>query len=111
MGQPPHCAVREMGSWQIVLILGAVFSLTVSVATRYCTFVQCEPNAATTATSHALDAKRQHLLNDGLHWAAPVATFVLFKPTQVSSALPRDIPPVARLYCRECLCGRPPPSS
>ena len=103
-------AARGMGFWHRTLILGAVVSLSVSVATRYCTVVRYAAQATKIAQSHSLEAKRQHLLNDGLHWSAPAAAFVLFEPTRVSSAALPAVPPITRLYSENCLYNRPPPS-
>jgi len=98
---------RRISAWRGALILGAVLSLAVSVATRYSTVVQ--QAAAKIVTSQSLDAKRQHLLNDGLHWSAPAATFVLFEPGGVSAAALPAVPPVTRLYSEDLLYSRPPP--
>jgi hypothetical protein len=100
---------RRISVWRGALIFGAVLSLTVSVATRYTTVVQQEA-AAKIVTSQSLDAKRQHLLNDGLHWSAPAATFVLFEPGGVSAAALPAVPRVTRLYSEDLLYSRPPPS-
>jgi hypothetical protein len=100
---------REMSVWHRSLILGAVLSLTVSVATRYSTVVQQEA-AAKIVTSQSLDAKRQHLLNDGLHWSAPAVAFVLFVPAGASAVVLPAVPPIPRLYSEDLLYSRPPPS-
>jgi len=100
---------RRINVWRRALILGAVLSLAVSVATRYSTVVQQEA-AAKVVTSRSLDAERQHLLNDGLHWSAPAATFVLFEPAGVSDAALPAVPPVTQLYSEDLLYSRPPPS-
>lgn len=92
------------------LILLAVLSLTVSVATRYCALVRYDAHVPQFATSHSPDAKRQHLLNDGLHWSAPAAAFVLFEPTRAVSGFLPEIPPRAGFYLENCLYDRPPPS-
>jgi len=92
------------------LILLAVLSLTVSVATRYCALVRYDAHAPQFATSHSPEAKRQHLLNDGLHWSAPAAAFVLFEPTRGLSRFLPAISPITRLCLEDCLYDRPPPS-
>jgi len=95
--------------WRKALVLGAVLSLTISVATRYGAVVR-RGAATKIVTSQSLDAKRQHLLKDGLHWCAPVAKFVLFEPAGVHvSGLP-TVPPGPRLYATDFLYSRPPPS-
>ena len=100
--------VDGSGSWHRALVLGTVLALTISLATRYST-VRREAGTTKIAISQSLDAKRQHLLNDGLHWTAPAATFVLFEPAEVSSALMPVAPPTTRLYAEDLLYSRPPP--
>ena len=100
---------RNCGCRAAVILL-AVLSLTVSVATRYCALVRYDAHAPQFATSHSPDAKRQHLLNDGLHWSAPAAAFVFFEPTGAFSGFLPEIPPMARFYLENCLYDRPPPS-
>ncbi len=101
--------VCQHSFWPRALVLGAVLSLAISVATRYSTVVRHE-TATNILTSQSLDAKRQHLLKDGLHWSAPPATFVLFEPSGVHvSALPA-VPPGPPLYATDFLYSRPPPS-
>jgi hypothetical protein len=95
--------------WRRALILGAVLSLAISVATRYSTVVRHEA-AAKILTSQSLDAKRQHLLKDGPHWSAPAATLVLFEPTQVLVAGLPAVPLGPQLYATDFLYSRPPPS-
>jgi len=95
--------------WLRALILGAVLSLAINVATRYNAITPQEAGATKSATPQSLDGKRQHLSNDGLHWSAPAATFVLFQPARVSVAVLPSIPPVTRIYSEESLYDRPPP--
>jgi hypothetical protein len=92
-----------------VVILVAVLSLAVAVATRYCSVERYQTNATKIVKAHSFDAKRQRLLNDGLHWAAPAETLILFEPTQVSPAVVPAVPPVVRLYLEHGLHNRPPP--
>jgi hypothetical protein len=109
-GQPGDGAVRGISNWHRALILGAVLSLTINVATRYCQVTGAETQTLKAAKSYSLDAQRQHLLNDGFHWSVPAAALVLFKPTQVISAVLPAIFPVTRRHSEVCLYNRPPPS-
>jgi len=109
-GKPRNPTIRRVSLWRSTLILGAVLSLTVSLATRYCPAVRHETHATKIVASRSLDAQRQHLLNDGLHWVAPVAAFVLFEPARVSAAVLPAVPTVTRLNLEDCLYNRPPPS-
>jgi hypothetical protein len=92
-----------------VLILGAVLSLAINVATRYTTITPQETSKTKSTTSQSLDVQRQHLLNDGLHWSAPAAKFVLFEPARLSVAMLPSISPVTGIYSEACLYDRPPP--
>jgi hypothetical protein len=101
--------MRRVGIWRRALILAGVLSLTINVATRYTAVVQ-HSAAAKIVSPHSVDAKRQHLLNNGLHWSAPAATFVLLQPAgALTSALP-SVPRVTRLDSEDFLYSRPPPS-
>jgi hypothetical protein len=91
------------------LILCAVLSLTISVVTRFSTVAQ-EGTPTKIVTSQSLDAQRQHLLNNGLHWCAPAATFVLFEPAGVSLEVLPAGPPIIRPYSEDLQYSRPPPS-
>jgi hypothetical protein len=95
--------------WLRGLILGAVLSLAVNVATRYTTITLQEPTKTKSTTSQSLDVRRQHLLNDGLHWSVPAAKFVLFEPARLSVAALPSVPPVTGIHSEESLYDRPPP--
>jgi len=106
---PRNVALRSAGCWRRTLIMVAVVSLSISVATRYCAVVQFSSRAATVAKACPPEGKRQHLLNDGLHWSAPVETFVLFEPAGVSGAVLLTEPLLTRPYSQDSLYSRPPP--
>jgi hypothetical protein len=92
------------------LILVAALLLAVNVATRYYTVGGSQTGATKSLTSPSLDAKRQHLLNNGFHWSAPAAKSVLFEPARVSSAVLPATPPAPRFCSEDCLYTRPPPA-
>jgi hypothetical protein len=101
--------LRGVVSLHRALILCAVLSLTINVATRYCQVTGAETQSPKAAKSHSPEAERQHLLNDGLHWSAPSAAFVLLEPTRVASTeLPR-VSPAVRSPSENCIYTRPPP--
>ena len=103
---PPH----RSSSWRIAAVLAVVLSVATSVATRFCVVVPNQPHATNIAQAHSLDGKRQRLLNDGLQWSAPVATFVLLHPMQASSSALPKISVVPRLCSEQYRYSRPPPS-
>lgn len=92
------------------LVLCAVLCLAVNVATRYSTITPQEAGATKSARSASLDAGRQHLLNDGLHWSAPAAKFILFEPAKSFAATLPAVPSATRSYSEDLLYSRPPPS-
>jgi len=102
--------MSEKDSVRRLLLLGAVLSLAISVATRYGTVDQ-QKASATMVKSRSLDASRQHLLNDSLHLAAPPATFVMFVPARILLAAWTGVPSVARLHFESFFHRRPPPFS
>jgi len=104
-------ALRASRFWHHALILGAVLSLTINVATRYCNVTAAETQTLKTAKAHSLDGQRQHLLNDGAHWSAPAATLVLFQPAEVSSVPLPAVASVLRPRSEDYRSSRPPPSS
>jgi hypothetical protein len=95
--------------WIRTLILGAILSLALNVATRYSTITRQEAGTTKSATSQSLDGQRQNLLNDGLHWSAPAAKFVLFEPAGISAATLPAVPSITGCHSEECLYDRPPP--
>ncbi len=105
-----HGLARTVISWRAALILFAVLSLATNVATRYCYASGNDSQTLKAAKSGPLDGKRQHLLNDGLHWSAPVPTFSLFEPAKVSIVVLPATSPVARFHSEDCLYNRPPPA-
>ena len=94
--------------WRTSLVLTAALSLVISVATRF-SVVEQQKTSTTIVRSQSLDASRQHLLNDSLHWSTPSATFVLFVPAKVSLAVWSAVASVVRLHSESFLDSRPPP--
>jgi len=101
--------VCQKSFWLRGLILGAILSLALNVATRYSTITRQEAGTTKSATSQSLDGQRQNLLNDGLHWSAPAAKFVLFEPAGISAATLPAVPSITGCHSEECLYDRPPP--
>jgi hypothetical protein len=109
-GQAVHGLVRGTNSWRIALILVAVVSLTVSLATRYYIVTGSDSQTTSVLKSNSTDGKRQHLLNDGLHWTAPVTMVSVFRPRRIFIAAPLAVLPATVLCPEHCLYNRPPPS-
>ncbi len=98
---------------RIAVVLLAICSLTVSLATRYTVLgpeVQPELRKVTTVKSQSPDGKRQHLLGDGLQWTAPASSFTLFQPPRSSVFNVSAAVPSINLNFETWLYNRPPPS-
>jgi hypothetical protein len=95
-----------------VVVLAAVCSLTVSVATRYSSSWNVSAPTVKTVQAHTTpEAKRQHLDKDAANWVPPLVCFDLLRSP---SSYPRTAPaePLAQnLLLEQSLFDRPPPSS
>jgi hypothetical protein len=100
---------RRLGSWRVLLILLAVCSLSVSLWTRYA-LDNPDLEGPSQLKCRSLDAKRQHLLSDGLHWTAPAAKVTYFVAPRPSTRVVVTVPPVKDLFLEQWLFDRPPPS-
>jgi hypothetical protein len=101
---------RQVGSWGAVLILVAVCSLTISLATRYNDCASTPSISVKYVTIHSSAQKRQHLDKDAARWVTPVERFAIL---EVSTFYPRFAPsgpPVHALLLDQSLYNRPPPS-
>lgn len=96
--------------WLVVLV--AVYSLTVNVATRYSVSGDSQASIAKRITNHSQDQKRQHLDKSATPPVVPIAR--LLAVLQISNFYPRFAPggpPVHTLLLEQSLYNRPPPSS
>jgi len=110
MSPPSHFEERKR--WCAVVILVAVFSLTVSLATRYSTPWDASSPAIKTVQAHTFPAaKRQHLAKDTADWTPPtICVDVLEAPSFYPPIAPAG-PLIPIRLIEESLCNRPPPSS
>jgi hypothetical protein len=108
-----HIKPRRIFNWRYVLVLVAVCSLIVNVATRYSVSVGSQVNiAAKHVKDHSQDQTRQRLSKTVTIRVAPVSR--LFHNLEVSDFYPRFAPggpPVQTLFLNNSLYNRPPPSS
>jgi len=100
---------RRMGSALIVLL--AISSVTISVATRYCSAPSSTAYSVNTLHRHASpERSRQRLTKSSTNWIAPVVrTAVLEAPTSYPRIAPAG-PPIPSLLLEKSLYNRPPPS-
>ena len=93
----------------IAVVLLAICSLTLSLATRF-TVVGPESEKVTTVKFHPPDAKKQHLLSNALQWTAPASSFTLFQPPRTSVLTTSIVIPATNLSTESWRYNRPPPS-
>lgn len=96
----------QRSGWISLVILLAIASLSVSLATR--TF-RLKVSDNVTIQSAAVDGMRQHLDRDAVRWLPPVTVVVqLDAPTFYPRVAPAA-PPLPGLLFEESLYNRPPP--
>jgi hypothetical protein len=103
---------RRVGErrWQSVVIVIAICSLTVSVATRFGTPWRSQSHIARSADHRPAEAKRQHLNKDATQWIAPNVSFSIRTTVVATHLAPARPLRVTRLF-DQSLYNRPPPSS
>jgi len=101
-----------LGNWCALIVLVAVCSLTVSLATRYYAPLSIASQTIKSVHTHAsADAKKQRLAKDAIDWAPPLSrTDVLRIPTFYAVAIP-PIPQIPNLFLQYSLYNHPPPFS
>ena len=93
-----------------MIIVIAVSSLTLSLATRYySTADDSNQNVKTIQTHIAPDAKRQRLAKNAT-WILPVFTFTVLQVPRFSPGMTSALPPARTLICDQSLYNRPPPA-
>jgi hypothetical protein len=94
-----------------VIVLVAVCSLTVSLATRYYSpSDNSSPIVKAFQSSVAPDTKRQRLTKNAANWMPPILSFTVFQiPSSYYGIVPPR-PPVRSFICDKSLYNRPPPA-
>lgn len=94
-------------AWRIFVVVIAMLSLTVSLATRTFRLSSSDKVQVTSSTSQAV---RQHLDRDAVRWNPPVQVhFALQAPTYYPRFAPAG-PPLPTVLFDESFTNRPPPS-
>jgi len=101
--------VGERG-WQGLLVVIAICSLTLSVATRFWVPGTSQSPIVKSLDRRAAEPARQHLDRDAIQWVAPVANFSIVEPAAVEASLVPAGPPLPRLVFSDSESNRPPPS-
>ena len=112
MSQLRHFEDQRRKNWCAVVVLAAVCSLTVNVATRYSSSWDVSaPTVKTVQARTTPEAKRQRLDKDAANWAPPLVCLdVLRFPSSYPRIAPSG-PPILSPLLEENLYNRPPPSS
>jgi len=108
MGQPHNRSglMNAAQRWRVLIIVLAICSLTVSLATR--TFRLKVAHDVTVSSADG-QAMRQHLDRDAANWVPPVLTYTALQlPTFYPYVAPAG-PPLATVLFDKSLYNRPPP--
>ena len=111
---PPlsHFEGQQRKHWCAAVVLVAVCSLILSLATRYSSSAGASSTTGKAVQSHASpEAKRQRLAKDAADWMPPA---ICVSHLQAPNCYPRIAPtgpPMPGLRFEESLYNRPPPSS
>lgn len=103
---------RRGKAFSAILVLVAVCSLAISVATRYCAPENASAARTTVAHKHASsEQSRQRLTQSTANWLPPVVQDDSFEsPTEYRSVTPVQ-PALISSFLGQSLSNRPPPSS
>ena len=98
--------------WRAVVALVAVFSLALSVATRYSSTGVASSTTVKIFQVHASpEAKQQRLAKDAADWMPPVICVSLLQSPSSYPLIAPVGPPMPGLRFEESFYNRPPPSS
>jgi hypothetical protein len=105
-----YLKAQQRKVWSAVVIVIAVCSLTLSLATRYYSpWDASNPSVKTIQTHAAPDAKRQRLAKIAT-WMPPVFTFTVLQVPRFYLRIASTQPLVLSLICDTSLYNRPPPA-
>ncbi len=103
---------RHLGAakWRYALILLAICSLTLSLATRFSVQSSSQSHSTKTVDRRSAEPKQQHLDRDATHWVVSTAYLGFVEPS--ATGLPLDLvgPPLPRVLLGNSLYNRPPPA-
>ena len=97
-------------SWCAVVVLMAVFALTVSVATRYCAPQNASAYSVRTVHKHSSPEQiRQRLTKNAANWMPKVVQSGILHAVTFYPRIAPAGPPVPGLLLEKSLYNRPPP--
>lgn len=111
MWQPNNLEQGRRQRWWAAVVLLAVCSLTVSVATRY-TFSRGlnESKTASVGRHVSPELSRQRLLKNAATWMPPVVAAEIVSECSDYPRIAPGGPPIPNLFYEESLSNRPPPA-
>jgi len=98
------------GAWRSLVILVAIFSLTFSLATRFCVQPSPQIHSLKSLDRQSTEPKRQHLNKDASGWIAPTPQFAFLEPAVLQPHFSPVEPALTSHLSDESLYNRPPPS-
>lgn len=102
--------LRRGQRWWVAVVLMAVCSITVSVATRYCVPGKATDSKVITVRNHVdSEPVRQRLLNNAASWMPPVVGSAILQEKKTLARVVWIDPPAPGLFFEESLSNRPPP--
>jgi len=103
---------REVGGrgWRGMVIVIAICSLTLTVATRFWAPSTSQSHVAKSIDRRSVDPKRQHLDRDAVRWVAPRASFSFVSPATIETRVAPAGPLLPKHVFTDSLYNRPPPS-
>ncbi len=106
-----HFEDQRRKNWCVLVVMVAIFSLTLSLATRYSTPCSAPIHTVKTVKAHTYpEAKRQRLAKDAAIWLPTVICFDALRPRSFYPRVAPAGPPLPTLIPEENLYNRPPPS-
>jgi hypothetical protein len=103
---PKHCIDRI----RVLLIIAAVCSLTLSLATRFSVPAAPRSHTAKSFDSRSAEPKRQNLDRDATRLVGPIRVSEPFKPALVGPHVVEVPPPSSSHIFSSSLFNRPPPA-
>lgn len=106
----PRNRMNKGNGWQNLLILVAIFSLTLSLATRFSLPLTSHAHGVKSADSRSGEPKRQHLDRDNIRFARPVTACTCIRPVAVHRQVVPIRPTGSSTDLAQSLYNRPPPA-
>jgi len=101
---------RNIDKIRILLIAAAVFSLTLSLATRFAMPTASGSHTAKSFASRSAEPKRQNLDRDASRLVGPVPVSAPFEPVPIDIHIVDVAPLCSSLILPSSLSNRPPPA-